>query len=348
MINVLIAEDSDVVAMLLRTIIEQEPDMKVIGHASNGRKAVQMCNTLKPDIVTMDIRMPIMDGFEATRMIMVNNPLPVIVISSSLDNEEQQITFRAIEEGALAVLEKPYGFEHPEFEKTRKEIIDTLRAMVEVKVIRRTTPKVVAKVNIFETAIQQKTRAYEILALGSSTGGPQVLQAIFSSLPVGFPVPIVCTQHISNGFIGGMVQWISGNTLLNVELTRHGEPLLPGTIYFAPDDYHLRVKRNTSGLVANLTQEPPVNGFRPSATPLFQSLAEYCGGHAIAGLLSGMGDDGAQGLLEARRAGCHTFVQDEKSAVVYGMPGTALALDAVDQVLELDKIATYCTSLVKK
>ncbi|NNG14529.1 MAG: chemotaxis-specific protein-glutamate methyltransferase CheB [Gammaproteobacteria bacterium] len=348
MIKVLIAEDSDVVALLLKTIFEQQPDLQVIGRARNGREAVQMCNELQPDIVTMDIRMPVMDGFEATRMIMANNPLPIVVISSSVDNEEMRITFRAIEEGALAVLEKPHGFGHPDFEAIRKELVDTVRAMAEVKVIRRSIVKSFAKVDIFETAIHQKTRASHIVALGSSTGGPQVLQSIFSSLPIGFPVPIVCAQHISKGFIGGLVQWLNGNTLLGVKVAEQSEHLLPGIIYFAPDDYHLRVKRNGSGLVVNLTQDPPMNGFRPSATPLFQSLAEHCAGHAIAGLLTGMGGDGAQGLLEARQAGCHTFVQDEESAVVYGMPGTALALGAADQVVDLDKIAAYCTSLVRE
>ena len=349
MIRILIAEDSDVVALLLKTIFEQEPDFEIVGHARDGREAVKMSHELRPDLITMDIRMPKMDGFEATRMIMADNPLPIVVVSSSVDNEELRITFRAIEEGALAVIEKPRGFGHPDFEMIRSELVDTVRAMAEVKVVRRRPLKrKIEDVDIFEKAIVQKTQAHHIVALGCSTGGPQALQHILSSIPMGFPVPIVITQHISKGFISGLVHWMRGNTLLDVKLAEHNEPLQAGTIYFAPDDHHLRVKRNGNGLTAELTQDPPMNGFRPSVTPLFQSLAQYCAGHAIAGLLTGMGGDGAQGLLEARKAKCHTFVQDEESAIVYGMPGTALALDAADQVVQLDKIASYVTSLVRE
>jgi two-component system chemotaxis response regulator CheB len=220
--------------------------------------------------------------------------------------------------------------------------------MAEVKVIRRRYPRQMAKVDIFEEAIHQKSKAYQLIALGCSTGGPQVLQYILSALPKGLPVPILVIQHISRGFIGGLVTWLAGNTLLDVKLVEHGEVLQPGTIYFGPDDHHLTVARNGNGLTACLSQEPPMNGFRPSVTPLFQSLARHCPEHAIAGLLTGMGGDGAQGLYEARKAKCLTFIQDEKSAVVYGMPGTALALDAVDQVVELDRIPAFLTSLVRK
>jgi len=348
MIRILIAEDSDVVALLLKTLFDYEADFEVVGHARNGREAVQMAHELQPDLITMDIRMPLMDGFEATRIIMAASPIPIVVISSSVDDEELRTTFRAIEEGALAVIEKPRGFGHPDFDAIRIELVDTVRAMAEVKVIRRKPFVRPATADIFEKAIVQRTKAYHIVALGCSTGGPQALHQILSLLPVGFAVPIVITQHISKGFIGGLVQWMRGNTLLDVKLAEQGEKLQPGTIYFGPDDHHLRVKRNGHGLTVDLTDEPPMNGFRPSATPLFQSLAEHCAGHAIAGVLTGMGNDGAQGLLEARQARCHTFVQDEKSAIVYGMPGTALALDAVDQVVDLDKISAYLTSLVRE
>jgi len=350
MIRILIAEDSQVVAMLLKLILEPEPDMEIVGIAINGREAVQMAHDLKPDIITMDIRMPVMDGFEATRMIMANDPAPIVVVSSSVDDEEMRITFRAIEDGALAVIEKPRGIGHPDFDSTRQELVDTVRAMAEIKVVRRKAiqPTPMDPVDIFESAIPQMTRAYELVALGSSTGGPQALRDILGTLPVGFPVPILIVQHISRGFIGGLVSWLQGNTLLNVKLGEDGEYLQPGTIYFAPDNFHLLARRNGHGLCIELTDSPAVSGFRPSATPLFQSLAKHCQGSAIAGLLTGMGGDGAQGLLEARRSGCQTFVQDEKSAVIYGMPGTAIALGAVDQVVELQKIPAFLTSMVRK
>lgn len=349
MIRVLIAEDSSVVALLLQAIFENEEDMVVVGHAKNGREAVNMAHELKPDIITMDIRMPEMDGFEATRLIMINNPTPIVVISSSVDNEELRITFRAIEAGALSVIEKPHGVTHPDFEQIRNDLVDTLRAMSEVKVIkRRSLIQDITPLDIFETAVHQDTKAFELVAIGCSTGGPQILQHILSTLPIGFPIPILVVQHISKGFIGGMVEWLNGSTLLNVKIAEDDEKLLPGTVYIAPDDYHLLVKRNGKGLTAVLSDGEEVNRFRPSVTPLLQSVAKVCKGRGIGAVLTGMGADGAQGLLEIKQAKGHTFIQDEKSAIVYGMPGAALALDAVDQVVELEKITSYLYSLARR
>jgi two-component system chemotaxis response regulator CheB len=290
----------------------------------------------------------VMDGFDATRMIMADNPIPIVVVSSSVDNEELRITFRAIEEGALAVMEKPRGFTHPDFETIRRDLVDTVRAMAGVRVFRRQKMARPTDVDIYEAAIHQRTRAYELLAIGCSTGGPQVLHHMFSLLPVGFPVPIVVTQHISKGFIGGMVSWLAGNTLLNVKLAEQGETLKAGSIYFAPDDQHLLVTRNAAGLTVQLTHDTSCNGFRPSVSPMFKSIAQTCKHRAIGVLLTGMGVDGADGLLMMRQAGSHTVVQDEKSAVVYGMPGAALALGGVSQVVELDRMSAYLGSIVRQ
>lgn len=348
MLRILIIEDSSVVALLLKAIFQQQPDMQVVGHAKDGREGVQMAHDLKPDVITMDIRMPVMDGFEATRMIMNDNPIPIVVVSSSVDNEELRITFRAIEEGALAVMEKPRGYTHPDFESIRRDLVDTVRAMASVRMFRRQKFERPKDVDIFETAIHQRTRAYELLAIGCSTGGPQVLHQVFSLLPVGFPVPVVVTQHISKGFVGGLVAWLAGNTLLRVKLAEHGESLMPGCVYFAPDDRHLLVARGPNGLAVQLSDAEPCNGFRPSVSPMFKSIAETCRGRAVGALLTGMGADGADGLLEMRRAGSHTVVQDEKSAVVYGMPGAAIAIDAVDQIVSLDKLSAYFSSIVRQ
>lgn len=350
MIRILIAEDSQVVALLLKALFEHEPDMQVVGHARNGREAVQMTHELKPDLVTMDIRMPVMDGFEATRQIMASDPTPIVVVSASVDNEELSITFKAIEEGALSVIEKPRGISHPDFDTIRRELIETVRAMAEVKVIRRRFFAHPAEVNIqaqaIEIPIQPSARSYELLAIGCSTGGPQVLHRIFSSLAADFPVPIVVTQHISKGFIGGLIDWLAASTPLKLKVAQAGEKLQPGTIYFAPDDCHLKVLRRGSELVVSLGSEPEVNGFRPSASPMFKSVASVCGKQAVGVLLTGMGVDGAEGLLAMRKAGGHTFVQDEESSVVYGMPGAALALDAADQVVEIDRMSSYLTNIV--
>lgn len=345
MLRILIVEDSTVVALLLKAIFEQEQDMEVVGLAKNGLDGVQMTQDLKPDVITMDIRMMGMDGFEATRRIMADTPTPIVVVSSSVDDEELSITFRAIEEGALAVMEKPRGFTHPDFEKIRLNLVDTVRAMAGVKLFSRKKIVRPKDASSSERKGRSRARQYELLAIGCSTGGPQVLQRIFSMLPIDFPVPIVVTQHISKGFAGGLVTWLAGSTLLKVKLAEHGETLCAGTIYFAPDDQHFQIMRNVIGLVANMSQDALCNGFRPSVSQMFHSIAKTCQHRAVGALLTGMGVDGADGLLALRQAGSHTIVQDEASAVVYGMPGAAVALNAAEKKVESDKMAAYFNRL---
>jgi len=348
MIRILITEDSEVVALLLKAIFQREADFEVIGHARNGREAVQMAHDLKPDLVTMDIRMPVMDGFDATRMIMSTNPVPIVVISSSVDDEELRITFRAIEEGALAVLEKPHGVGHPDFETIRRELVDTVRAMAEVKVVRRWNRPAAPSAAIFETEIGRRHKVYELVAVGSSTGGPQTLQAILSNLPVGFPLPILVVQHIAKGFIGGLVSWLKGTTLLQVKLAEDTGVLEPGTVYFAPDEHHLRAVRRNGRLVAEVRRGEPVDRHCPSVSELFDSVAACCGERGVGLLLTGMGEDGARGLLQMRQRGAHTVAQDEESCVVFGMPRAAIELGAVEKVAKLAEIPAHLTDLAKE
>lgn len=349
MIRILIAEDSNVVALLLKAIFSKEADMEVIGHARNGREAVEMTQALKPSLVTMDIRMPVLDGFEATREIMSGTVTPIVVISSSVDDDELRTTFRAIEEGALAVIEKPRGVGHPDFELIRSELVNTVRAMAEVKLVRRLPRR-----QAFPTAAMPVVpdavafQRFELVALGCSTGGPQALHALLAGLPADFPLPIVVVQHISPGFIGGMATWLADQCPLAVKLAEEGELLQRGTVYLAPDGRHLLVKRVGHDLRVSLDSGAAVNLFRPSATPFLQSVAQVCGNKAIAGVLSGMGADGACGLLEVRHAGGHTFVQDPDSCVVAGMPNSAIAMNAVDKIVGLENLAPYLQQLARQ
>lgn len=338
MIRILITEDSVVVALLLKAIFEQEADFEVVGQARNGREAVELAARLRPDLITMDIRMPVMDGFEATREIMSTRPVPIVVVSSSVDDEELRITFRAVEEGALSVIEKPRGINHPDFEQIRRELVNTVRAMAEVKLVRRRR-WVAPEPARLGTAPPLVTRRCDLIAIGSSTGGPQALRTILAALPVDLPVPLVVVQHIGRGFIQGLVDWLNGYSGPLCRVAQHGEELLPGHVYFAPDDRHLQVQRIGRSVAAVLKDAPPVDNIRPSATPLFRSVAACCPGRAVGVVLTGMGADGAEGLLEMRRAGCATLVQDEESCVVYGMPAAACALGAAEQVLPLERIA---------
>lgn len=348
MIRILIAEDSNVVALLLKAIFSQEPDMEVVGHARNGQEAVRMNQELRPNLITMDIRMPVLDGFEATREIMSTTVTPIVVVSSSVNNEELRTTFRAIEEGALAVIEKPRGIGHPDFESIRNELISTVRAMAEVKLVRRLLRRQIINPNDIPIAPNAGNSCpYELIAIGCSTGGPQALHALLSALPTSFPAPIAIVQHISPGFIGGMVTWLEGQSSLTVKLAEENEPLLPGIVYLAPDAQHLLVTRIGQQLRASLNNGDAVNLFRPSATPFLQSVAKVCGNKAIGGMLSGMGADGASGLLELRNAGGRTFAQEPDSCVAAGMPKSAIAMNAVEQIISLENLALHLQQLTK-
>ena len=345
MIDILITEDSDVVAALLQGIFQAEPDMRVIGRARNGREAVTLAQELRPDLVTMDIRMPVMDGFEATRMLMATQPLPIVVISSSVDDEELRITFRAIEEGALAVIEKPRGLAHPDFERVRRDLVETVRAMAEVKLVRRRQPR--PGIVALPPSAPRAGGRHEVVGLALSAGGPQALSTLLAGMPVGYPLPILVVQHISPGFVGGLVSWLRGQTLLEVCLAEANQPLRGGTVYVAPDDRHLEVARRDGQLHVALSSAPAIERFRPSATALFHSLANCCGSKAIGGIFPGMGCDGSAGLLALHQNGGHVFAQDEDSAVVYGMPGAARAAGCVDQVVPLARIPAHLIELAR-
>lgn len=344
MIRILIVEDSDVTAMLLSAIFDNEQDMSVIGRARTGLEAIEMASRLNPDLLTMDIRMPVMDGISTIKEIMSTRPKPIVVISSNVE-DELQISFRAIDEGALAVLEKPSAINAPDFSSIQKEIVDTVRVMSEIKLVKR-RPQMAQK-QAFYVRRESNGCRYKVLAIGSSTGGPQALKQILSSLPTDFAMPIVIAQHISPGFLEGLVSWLNDHSPLHIKIAEHGEKLLPRTVYFAPDFHHCQVNKDGHLLLIELNTEDAINGFRPSATPLMESVADKCDGNAIGIILSGMGRDGAQGLLSMYRKNCTTIAQDEASSIVFGMPAAAIDLGAVNQVLPVKDIAAEVLRLME-
>ncbi|MBF0219401.1 MAG: chemotaxis-specific protein-glutamate methyltransferase CheB [Gammaproteobacteria bacterium] len=346
-LKVLVTDDSDVIALLLKAIIEAAGDMVVVGRARNGHEAVRMTHELRPDIITMDIRMPVMDGFDATRMIMSTVPTPIVVISAGIDDQELSTSFRSIDEGALAVIEKPAGDPgSPEFVRTCRSLVETLRAMAEVKLVRRRQPRSEPTAKILETKIEKGRSRYEVVGIVSSTGGPTALTQIFSQLPLSFPLPILVVQHISPGFCDGFASWMQGHTLLAVEMAKDQQQLRSGTIYIAPDNRHLEVRRQAEQLIVHLSSAPPVELFRPAGTRLLQSLAGCCGRSAIGAVLTGMGRDGADGLAALQESGGHTFVQDEKSSIINGMPAAARLASGTEHMVPLSEIAPYLVRLV--
>jgi len=336
MIKVLIVEDSAVVSALLTAIIENEADFQVIGHANTGLEAIKLSECLDPDLITMDIRMPEMDGIDAIRAIMSTKPKPIVVISSNVD-DELQISFKAIDEGALAVLEKPCSLNDPQFSSIQREMVNTIRGMAEVKLVKRRLAKIAPTPYLDKSVL----RKYHLVVIGSSTGGPQALKSILTGLPANFPLPIVVTQHISNGFVEGLSEWLNDSSDLRVKVADDKERIIAGTVYFAPDHYHCQIQCVAGELAIQLCKDHEVHNFMPSVSRLFSSAAATCPGKAIGVILSGMGLDGADGLLAMHQAGCLTVAQDEQSSIVFGMPGTAIQLNAVTKVLAVEQISHY-------
>ncbi|MDO8630159.1 MAG: chemotaxis-specific protein-glutamate methyltransferase CheB [Phycisphaerales bacterium] len=344
MINVLIVEDSPVVREFLVHVLGSDPDIKVIGKAHDGQEALDAVLHHRPDVITMDIHMPRMDGLEATRRIMETDPVPIVIVSGSVDPREVATTFDAIEAGALAVVRRPAGIGHPDHEATARELVQTVKLMSEVKLVRRwSRARREAAPRPVETGPAREPAKVRIVAIGASTGGPPVLQTILAGLPHDFPVPLVIVQHMAAGFIGGFVEWLAQSSRLPVHVATQGEFMLPGHVYVAPDEFQMKVERG--GKIV-LTKDAPENGLRPSVSFLFRSVVESYGCDAVAGLLTGMGRDGAEELRLLKEKGAATFAQDKDSSVVHGMPGEAIKLDAVMFVLPPEKIAAVLTNLV--
>ena len=345
MIKVLVVEDSPVVREFLVHILGSDPAIRVVGTAHDGEEAIEAIARTRPDVITMDVHMPKMNGLDATRRIMETCPTPIVVVSGSTDPREVATTFEAMEAGALAVLRRPAGLGHPDYEATVRELVQTVKLMSEVKVVRR-WPRArrdpVARPA--QARLDHAPGKVRIVALGASTGGPPVLQTILSQLPRDFPAPVLVVQHMAAGFVRGFIEWLGHSSRLPIHLAAHGEQILPGNVYVAPDELQMKVERG--GRIA-LTRDAPENGLRPAVSYLFRSVAEVYGSDAVAGMLSGMGRDGADELKLLKDMGAATFAQDKDSSVVHGMPGEAIKLGAATFVLPPEKIAAVLSRLAK-
>jgi two-component system chemotaxis response regulator CheB len=350
---VLVVDDSAVLRQSTKFILESDPEVKVIGEASNGLEAVELVNRLRPDVITMDIRMPKMDGLEAIRQIMAAQPAPIVVVTSLDLDREMALSSQATKLGAVSVLRRPESVASPSYRTFASSLIDQVKLMSSVRVIHRPfdvrSSDARAAIGLADkqppaaAVTLPRSVKTELVAIGSSTGGPAALHKVLTALPNTFPVPLVIVQHISFGFVVGLAEWLNDACQIHVKVGELGERLKPGVAYIAPDDQHLQVDR--FGKIS-LNKGDPVGGFRPSVTPLFQSAAYAYGAAALGVILTGMGSDGAVGLQQMRQTGAITLAQDEASCVVFGMPKEAIALGAVQHIVPLDKMATMIQSLL--
>jgi two-component system chemotaxis response regulator CheB len=333
MIRVLVAEDSATVRELLVQILRSDREIQVIGEAKNGVEAVSMTKQLRPDLVTMDVRMPLMDGFEATKQIMVEAPTPIVIVSASVDVREVEVSMHALRVGALTVIAKPEGPASPDFGDLSRRFLTTVKSMAQVRVVRHWPDRQPPPPP--PPRAEPRARA-RVVAIAASTGGPAALSQLLSALPGSFPAPVLVVQHISQGFLAGFAAWLNTGVSLRVKVAESGERPQPHTIYLPPEDRHLGLDGGGNLVVSSA---PPVGGFRPSASFLFESLAEAYGAATLAVVLTGMGQDGLEGLRAIRRSGGQILVQNEETSVVYGMPGAAARAGLADAVLPLKDIA---------
>ncbi len=341
-VRVLVADDSTTSRELLVTLLDAEHDVKVVGQAANGVEAVEMTARLRPSVVVMDIHMPVMDGFEATKRIMIDAPTPVVIVTGVANARGVEMSLRAVQLGALTLLPKPPGPDDPHFEADSRRLVSMVKALSQVRVVRRRRPLV-------ETPVYERppeplvARPVEVLAIAASTGGPAAVYRLLERLPRATRVPVLVVQHISEGFSAGLVSWLGSASPLPVKSAEHGEPLVGGVVYVAPDDQHLEVGPERR---ARLTKAPRVDGFRPSATVLFRSVANTYGASAAGVVLTGMGRDGLEGLTELHRVGGRVLAQDEATSVVFGMPGVVVNAGLADVVAPVEELARHLAEVV--
>lgn len=336
MIRVLVVDDSPSVRELLVYILGSDPEIEIVGCAADGDEALRMAQDKRPDVITMDLHMPNMNGFEATRKIMQNCPTPIVIVSGTTDGDQQGASLRAIEAGALVAVQRPFGPGNAAHHQTSSALIRTVKSMAEVKVVRRWPA---AENRMHGGLIRKPSDAQyptrKLVVIGASTGGPVVLQEILAELPSDYKVPILIVQHMSPGFVTGFADWLSGAAQFKVDVAQHGIALHGGRAYLAPDGFHMGVSK---GFHVALSPGQPEHGMCPSVAHLFRSIHKELCPSTVGVLLTGMGKDGAAELRRLKDNGAMTIVQDRATSAVYGMPGEALKQDAATVVLHPSEI----------
>lgn len=343
-VRVLVVDDSSSQRTMLIGMLEADPNIQVIGWASNGEEAVQAVNRLKPDLVTMDLRMPIMDGLAASERIMRDNPTPILMVTGSVSRSNQHMIAQALNAGVLGILAKPNAASST----ASAEFVRMVKGLSRIRIKgrhKRENPLLAgddlrpspAKSNITTTFTPPNN--IQIIGIAASTGGPGILEQLLTQLPQDFKTPILIVQHIAAGFAQSLVDWLKPLCHIPVRLAQVGSKLESGITIAS--ETHLTIK---NGMLTS-SLEPPVSGHRPSGTVLFRSLAAEYGSSALGIVLTGMGSDGAQGLQELKDTGATIIAQDKTSSVIHSMPNAAIALGIVDAVLTPNEIVTVLLGL---
>jgi two-component system chemotaxis response regulator CheB len=341
-VRVLVVDDSLTVRKHLVGLLAADPGFEVVGEAPDGERAIVLCTSLRPDVVTLDMMMPGMSGLEVTEHVMGYCPTPILIVSASLNRGEVFKTFDALASGAVDVLEKPGsgdGFD----EHWEQRFLSAVRLVSRIKVITHPRAKLAPTTGARPRfASTDRPPVNQLIAIGASTGGPGAVATLLRGLPIGFPAPILLVLHIGKPFESTLAEWFGSQSNLRVDFATDGQTLpVDGRVVMAPPDRHLIIREGR----LRLTSDPERHSCRPSVDALFESVAKEIGPRAIGCLLTGMGKDGALGLLAIRNAGGITLAQDQASSVVFGMPREAILLGAASQILPLDEFAPRLVTL---
>jgi two-component system, chemotaxis family, protein-glutamate methylesterase/glutaminase len=343
-VRVLVVDDSALMRKLIPLILERDPDIEVVGTAMDGAFALRKIAELQPDVVTLDLEMPRMDGLETLRTIMRSAPLPVIVFSTH-SKEGAYSTFKALALGAIDFVAKPRDAAAGNLEPVASQLAD------KIKVAKRAGgPKAIPRPVVEPTAANSKKRARpaippnRVIAIGISTGGPNALQYLLSQIPADFPATFVIVQHMPEGFTDMFARRLDECCALEVHEAKSGDLLIAGRVLICPGNRHMMVRRMPRGEMVVLSDTPPINGHRPSADVLFHSVAQEFGLTSVGLIMTGMGEDGAEGIGAIKASGGMTIAQSEETCVVSGMPRAAMFKGYIQKVLPLDAMAGYLVS----
>ena len=338
MIKVLIVDDSALIRKMLTDILKLDNEISVVGTAKNGKEALEKIETLKPDIVTLDIEMPLMDGLTTLKHIISRHDLPVIMISS-LTVEGAELTLKALDEGAVDFLSKPTNIFGLSQDEIKSEIIEKIKAGAKSKIYIRQPAKTknILKPSFEKQALENK-RFENIIAIGTSTGGPRALQSLLPEIPKDINASIIIVQHMPPKFTKSLAERLNSISNIKIKEAEEGDILLRGHGYIAPGDYHMEVVKVADNLVIKLNQEPKVMGLRPTVDKMMESVSRIKGYSKIGVILTGMGSDGTKGIIEMKKNNSYTIAQDESTSVVFGMPKSAIATKSIDKVLPLELI----------
>ncbi|MCS7150221.1 MAG: chemotaxis response regulator protein-glutamate methylesterase [Caldimicrobium sp.] len=330
-VRVLIVDDSAIMRKLISDLLTKEKDIEIVAQATNGKEAIEKARLLKPDVITLDIEMPEMDGLTALKFLKKEVPQTKVIMFSSLTQEGAKATLEALSLGAYDFVPKPSSKSFLEsVKKIEMDLVPKIRSVNAPRDIKHFKPS-------FQTS-KLKTGIYKVLGIGVSTGGPQTLMEIFKNIPSTLRVPIFIVQHMPPLFTKQLAERLDKLTPLTVKEAENGEPVKEGHVYIAPGDYHMKVTLNNKERTITLTQDSPINNCRPAVDVLFESLAEVYNGACLAIVLTGMGKDGTEGARKIKQKGGGVIAQDSQSSIVFGMPRAVIEAGLADEILNLEDI----------